>query len=88
MFLSPPQGSPLARYFGFQGLAPPGAFGALYERPDGRFAAARRDLPHAPIAEETARMTNFPNSTNLRGARLGVSFTEGHEAVVSRASLS
>ena len=30
----------------------------------------------------------FPNSTNLRGARLGVSFTKGHEAAVSRASLS
>jgi len=33
-------------------------------------------------------MADFPNTTNLRGARLGVSFTEGHEAVISRASLS
>ena len=36
-----------------------------------------------PGADDRSR-----NSTNLRGARLGVSFTEGHEAVVSRASLS
>jgi hypothetical protein len=33
-------------------------------------------------------MTDSAHSMNLRGARLGVSFTEGHEAVVSRASLS
>jgi hypothetical protein len=33
-------------------------------------------------------MTNSAHSMNLHGARLGVSFTEGHEAVVRRASLS
>ena len=75
-----PQRSPLA-------LAPPGAFGALYERPGpwpllhGPGLAARTPTSEMP-------MTDSAHSMNLRGARLGVSFTEGHEAVVSRASLS
>jgi hypothetical protein len=43
-------------------------------------------LPPAP--KDPGADDRFPNSTTLRGARLGVSFTEGHEAVVSRASLS
>jgi hypothetical protein len=34
--------------------------GALPSAPTHRRYTTGRDLPHAPIAEETARMTDFP----------------------------
>jgi hypothetical protein len=51
----------------------------------GRYSTGR-DLPQRTMSR--ARHDQFSHTTNPRGARLGVSFTEGHEAVVSRASLS
>jgi hypothetical protein len=42
-------------------------------------------LPAQPV---TPAEIKAQERVNPRGARLGVSFTEGHEAVVSRASLS
>jgi hypothetical protein len=65
-----PQRSPLARYFGFQGTY---AFGTLYERPSPEYRPSGPGLA-TRTGFETARMTDFPNTTNLRGARLGVSF--------------
>jgi hypothetical protein len=62
-----------------------------YGRPDTVCAPARGGN-HGPGLATHTRISGahdrFPNTTNLRGARPGVSITEGHEAVVSRASLS
>jgi hypothetical protein len=73
--LQPLEG-PLARYFG----------GALYERPSPELGPSELGL--ATRTRISGAHDRFPNTTNLRGARLGVSFTKGHEAAVSRASLS
>jgi hypothetical protein len=42
--------------------------GALPSAPTHRRYTTGRDLPHAPIAEETARMTDFPIARICAGA--------------------